>query len=402
MSSRSFNSSTNVSIRGVLDKGLRVAIYRDYLLPASETFVAAQAGALQNSDVFYVGTRLVDGIKLPHNKVVLLDHGGLSGRKDEIQYKLTGHAPAFAAEVARRNPSLIHAHFGPGGVNALHLSRKLNIPLITTFHGFDATMYDRALRKSSIWNRLYVHRRPALAAHGTLFIAVSNFIKRKLTHHGFPEDRILVHYVGIDAETFCPDPLVDRQPIVLFVGRLVKQKGCDFLISAMEQVQSAYPDSRLVVIGDGPERMALERLAHHKLIGTKFLGVQPPPQIRHWLNRASVFSVPTTVTPEGSEEALGLVFAEALAMMLPVVAFSTGGVPEIVKHGENGFLAVDQNWNQLAEYLLVLLNNPERAQQFARAGRLFVLANHNLRTQSAFLEEVYASILQSTSFDLRL
>src|SRR3569833_691489 len=108
----------------------------------------------------------------------------------------------------------------------------------------------------------------------TRFLCVSDFLKRVLIAKGFPEQKIDVHYTGIDTHRFTPDPQAVREPIVLFVARLVEKKGCESLIETMAKVQSAVPESSLIVIGDGPLRAKLESKAAALLHRTQFLGDQ--------------------------------------------------------------------------------------------------------------------------------
>ena len=170
----------------------------------------------------------------------------------------------------------------------------------------------------------------------TLLIAVSNFIRGEMIRQGFGGDKILVHYVGVDTESFCPNPSVRREPIVLFAGRLAEKKGCQYLIRAMARVQSQSPHTELVVIGDGHLRPELERLAAQSLRRYRFLGFQPPELVKNWMNRARVFGAPSVRTRTGDAEGHPNAFAEAQAMGLPVVSFASDGVMEAVAHGETG------------------------------------------------------------------
>src|SRR5438309_11333226 len=97
-----------------------------------------------------------------------------------------------------------------------------------------------------------------------------------MIRQGFSANKIVVHYVGVDTELFCPEPGVKRKPIALFTGRLVEKKGCEYLIRAMAKVQSKSPHMELMVIGDGPLRSELEQLAGQCLRKYRFLGFQPP------------------------------------------------------------------------------------------------------------------------------
>src|SRR6201999_1336894 len=102
-----------------------------------------------------------------------------------------------------RRPALLHAHFGIEGVYALPVAKRLGIPLITTFHGFDATLSTAALLRSPAWANYPLFRR-SLARRGALFLSASAFIRERLLAMGFPESRTRVHYIGVDCRAIRP------------------------------------------------------------------------------------------------------------------------------------------------------------------------------------------------------
>jgi colanic acid/amylovoran biosynthesis glycosyltransferase len=371
-----------------------IAVYRDRLLPSSETFVLAQGESLRRFVPYYLGSRKVQGLPLPERRTLVVNGGGPVGKLGEAGHQLLGWAPAFARRVRKLDPVLVHAHFGPDGARALSLVRTLRVPLVVTFHGYDATIKDEYARRSFYSHRVYIRRRETLKQEAKLFIAVSRFIRERLLEQGFPPEKVVVHHIGVDTEVFRPDPAVTREPVVLFVGRLVEKKGCEYLIKAMEQVQAARPEVELVVIGDGPLRSDLERLAQRTLRRYRFLGTQTPADVRAWMSRAMIFSVPSITAESGDSEAFGLVFAEAQAMGLPVVSFASGGVPEAVAHSETGFLVAERDWKGLAENIMLLLKSNTLCQKFGTAGRRRVRSLFDLRTQSDALETIYARVLR--------
>jgi glycosyltransferase involved in cell wall biosynthesis len=319
-----------------------------------------------------------------------MNPGGLCGKLTEIGYKLTSTAPAFTQQLQQLQPSLMHAHFGPHALRALPLAKTLGIPLISTFHGYGATMTDAYIKQYGTHShKTYLRHRDRLQKEGTLFIAVSDFIRNKILEQGYPDEKIVVHYIGIDTQLFSPDTQVSREPIVLFTGRLVEKKGCEYLIRAMQQVQTIRPDVELVIVGDGPLRSKLEQQAKATLKRYRFLGVQPPEQVRQWMNRAQVFCVPSIIAQSGDAEAFGIVFAEAQSMGLPVVSFASGGIPEAIAHGETGLLAQEKDWETLADQLLLLLQDPDLRRVFSVKGQERVRRKFDLHQQTRLLEDLY-------------
>lgn len=371
----------------------KVIFYRDHLLPASETFIRAQGEGLQHFEPYYVGMRPVNGLLLPADRTYLLNTGSAWGYFQEYSLKVGAVPPALRRAVRNIAPSLVHAHFGRDAAHILPLIRSFRLPFLVTFHGWDATVTPDTLKESPSGRR-YLRRRHELADTAVHIIAASHFLASCLKHRGFPEDKICVHYVGVNTSEFVPNPEVPREDTVLFVGRLVEKKGCEYIIRAMEEIQTVNPDIQLVVIGDGPLRDELQNMARQKLRKFSFLGVQTTSTVRAWMQRAKVFCVPSIVARSGDAEGFGIVFIEAQALGTPVVSFATGGIPEAVAHGTTGFLAPEHNWRQLAIHILDLFRNDLLWTEVSHAGIRRVRQSFDLDRQCALLEDLYSKTIQ--------
>jgi glycosyltransferase involved in cell wall biosynthesis len=369
-------------------------IYRDELLGASETFVLTQAEALQQFRPIYVGLRLVPGLPTPADRRLLLAASGLLGKLERSRCKLVGPAESRMAGLRALRPVLVHAQFGPDGTHAMPIAARLGVPLIVTFHGYDVTMSDESLATHSLTLRLYVRRRTRLAQAGTMFLCASDFLRQRLLTRGFPAERTRVHYIGIDTDTFRADPSTERRNLVLFVGRLIENKGCGLLLRAMRVVQQANPDAELVIIGEGPLCQTLEKQAEQlQLRNYQFLGAQPPAAVRRWMSQARVFCVPSVEVESGASEGFGLVFAEAQSMGVPVVSFRTGGISEAVADGRTGLLAPAREWGVLAKHIALLLTSPGTWERFSAEGRTRSRHYFNLTKQTVALEQIYQQVI---------
>uniref|UniRef100_B8HLM7 Glycosyl transferase group 1 n=1 Tax=Cyanothece sp. (strain PCC 7425 / ATCC 29141) TaxID=395961 RepID=B8HLM7_CYAP4 len=376
-----------------------VIVYCDDLLRPSATFVRSQGEALANFNPYYVGTRLLKGLSLPPQRTIAVNRWGKLGFLSEVLYRQWEVAPSFWQNLKQCQPQLIHAHFGPDGVLALPLAHRLDIPLIVTFHGFDATTKDEYARRSFSKHRHYLQQRDTLKTEAALFIAVSDFIRSKLLEQGFPAEKVVVHHIGVNTSEFQRDPRIEREPIVLFVGRLVEKKGCEYLIRAMAQVQQSLPDVKLVIIGDGPLRPQLEALAAQLLSNYEFLGLQPPCMVKVWMNRARLLCSPSVTAASGDAEGIPMVILEAQSMGLPVVSSDHAGIPDAVAHGETGFLAPERDWVALSTYLQHLLTDTDLWTQFSQAGQERVQTQFDLQKQTAQLEQLYQQVLDQRGLE---
>ncbi len=371
-----------------------VAFFNGRLLPPSETFILAQSKHLQSFLPYYVGARRVEGLPLPTEQTLVINQGNLVGQVQEGIFKLFGFAPQFVSRIRQLNPRLIHAHFGVCGTLALPLARSLNLPMVVTFYGLDATMTEEYAKQDSISTRQYLKRKDELKQAVPLFIAVSDFIRDKLLQQGFPEDKVISHYYGVDTDFFQPDTAVEKQSTVLFVGRLSEKKGCEYLIKAMEKVQMVHDDIDLVIVGDGELRQDLEGLAAQKLRRYQFLGLQPPEMVKDWMNRAKVLVVPSVTASTGDSEGLPTVVVEAQSMGLPVVGTYHAGIPQAVIHEKTGLLAPERDWEQLGDHILSLFRTPDMWQDFSHRGRERMVTYFNVTIQTQKLESLYDKVLR--------
>ena len=265
---------------------------------------------------------------------------------------------------------------------------------MVTHHGYDVTTDDHALAASAGLRR-YLRRRAGLYESAALVLCVSNFVREKAIRRGAPAERTLVHYLGVDTSWFTPDPAIARSETVLFVGRLVENKGCELLLRAMALVKRSRPECRVVILGDGPLRPRLGAIARELALGNvSFLSTQPADAVRRWMNEARVLCVPSVTVKSGASEGFGMVFAEAQAMGLPVASFETGGIPEAVGHGTTGLLAAERDVPGLARNIIALLSAGSMWQRFSDAARRRVRERFDLRRQTAALENIYRAVLQ--------
>ena len=371
-----------------------IVIFRIQLLPRSETFIVNQAAAMRNFDPYFVGWRRVAGLEVPENKSWTADDDGAWGRVKELRFRYLGCNESEIARLKARSPRLVYAHFALDGYAAMRLAKQLGVPLVTALHGYDMTMSDEAIGATRL-GREYLKGRTRLQMEGALFVACSEYVRRRAIERGYPADRTIVHSIGVDVEHFAPSSTQRREPIVLFVGRLVEKKGCDRLIEAMAEVQHRCADAQLVVIGNGPLRADCEALAATLQVRCLFLGSQPPAVVQEWMARATVFCVPSVVATSGDAEGFGIVFIEAQAMGLPVVSTRSGGIPEAVEDGQTGLLVAEDDRKELAAAIIRLIQDESLWKRFSLAGRRRVLKWFDLAQQTQRLENIFASLLSS-------
>jgi colanic acid/amylovoran biosynthesis glycosyltransferase len=368
----------------------RVLIYRDLLLPFSETFILNQANAMSAYGPVFVGRRRVQGIDLDGHDVAVAATGGWGRGIRELRHALGSPPADLLASLAALKPALLHAHFGPDALSALALQRRLGVPLIATFHGYDATQQTTLRQGPEMW--LYGRRRPTLAARSARILAVSDHIRTRLIGLGFPSRLVQTHYIGVDLEQFSPAPLAERESVVLAVGRFVEKKGFEFLIDAIGEVQRQVPNTELILIGSGPLEAQLRRRAAARLDSHRIFGPCGQDVIRGWMQRARVLAVPSVTSRSGDTEGLPIALLEALASGLPVVASHHAGIPEAVDDGSSGYLVAERDVPTLAARIADLLGDDAMWQRFSAASRRVVEQKFDLAAQTRRLEAIYDEV----------
>jgi phosphatidyl-myo-inositol dimannoside synthase len=189
---------------------------------------------------------------------------------------------------------------------------------------------------------------------------------------------------GVDVETFQPgnDGAAVRErygltgrPVIVCVSRLVPRKGQDLLVQALPQVRRAVPGAALLLVGAGPYRADLERLAveHDVADDVVFTGGVPHAELPEHYAAGDVFAMPCRTRRRGLDvEGLGIVYLEASATGLPVVAGDSGGAPDAVRDGETGYVVSGRDDSALAARLVELLADPTLRARMGEAGRAWV------------------------------
>ncbi|MEU6752601.1 glycosyltransferase family 4 protein [Spirillospora sp. NPDC046719] len=182
--------------------------------------------------------------------------------------------------------------------------------------------------------------------------------------------------------------LADR-PVAVCVSRLVPRKGQDALIRAWPRVLATVPDAALMLVGGGPYRAELERLAASEgVAGSVVLtGSVPWEELPAHYDAGDVFAMPCRTRRRGLDvEGLGIVYLEASATGLPVVAGDSGGAPDAVLDGETGVVVPGRSVPRVADAVAGLLADPERAAAMGRAGRAWVEREWRWEVQAARLD----------------
>ncbi|MEH2135287.1 glycosyltransferase family 4 protein [Nostoc sp.] len=314
---------------------MRIALFTETFLPKVDGIV----------------TRLrhtIDHLQRSGNQVlVIAPDGGITEHKGAKVYGITGFPlplypeltmalprPAIGYVLEEFKPDVIHV-VNPAvlGLAGIFYSKILKIPLVASYHTHLPQYlqhYGLGMLEGFLWELLKgAHNQAALN------LCTSTVMVEELTAHGI--ERIDLWQRGVDTELFHPDlanvEMRSRlsqnhpeSPLLLYVGRLSAEKE----IERIKPILEAIPEARLALVGDGPHRQALEK--HFAGTNTYFVGYLMGQELGSAFASADAFIFPSRT------ETLGLVLLEAMAAGCPVVAARSGGIPDIVTDGVNGYL----------------------------------------------------------------
>nr|WP_240897132.1 glycosyltransferase [Kineococcus vitellinus] len=281
-------------------------------------------------------------------------------------------------------PDVLHAHFGTDAAVVGPVAAELGIPLVVTWHGYDATLHDEALA-SSTSGRLLLERRAQLLASAAGTIAVSGFIAAELARKGADPGAIDVIACGVDTErvVWTPPPATGG---LLFVGRLVEKKGLADLLDALAGLASPPP---LTVVGDGPLRERLEQRARDQRVDARFLGTRTSDEVRAAMREAQAVVIPSRRAANGDCEGLPVVSLEAAASGRPVIAYAHSGLVESVLDGTTGLLAPEGDVAALAAAVEEVGADADLRAAFGLAAREHAVRSFDIRVTTARIEQVY-------------
>jgi len=368
----------------------RVLVWHWTWLPGSETFIRVQLETLNRWDGVAVGALRVPSAIARDDDVILFAPTAL-GKIQRTMFRLGIGDWIVTKRMKALRPDVIHAHFAGDGFRVLRVARRLGVPLVVTVHGADVTATPREPGWRGRRNRRRLRRVFRSAAH---VIAVSHHIEREALRWGAEPSRMSVIPIGVADHQF-PEARRAAHTVVA-VGRFVPKKGFDYLLRALGELDPPLRDVvRLRLIGDGPERDKLVRMARELGVMTDFLGFVPPAQVAREMTTCTVVAVPSVTAPNGDTEGLPTVVFEALRAGTPVIGFRHAGIPEAVDDGVSGLLAQEGDISGLARNCAQVLCDPGYATRLGIGARLAFEERFDAAVQTAHLQDVYDSVTRS-------
>lgn len=317
--------------------------------------------------------------EFPWEPVYSLDAGSAWRRAgNRVARRVVGHYPDWHRAARREEVALLHAHFGPMGLHGLKLSRRLGAPLLTSFYGVDIWKHKRG--EAGLRERY----RP-LFAEGAGFLAEGPAAAERLASLGCPPDKVYIHRLGVDLGSipFARRARADAGPMrVLMAARFSEKKGMPYGVEAFCRVASENPRFALTIVG-GPGAAVEERRIEseiHDIIEryglasrVTFTGMLDRNALRALFPGHDIFLHPSVRAADGDAEGgHPVVITEAAASGLPTIATTHCDIPQIVRHGETGWLCPERDADALAGALNDAASDEARLARYGAVARTLV------------------------------
>lgn len=287
-----------------------------------------------------------------------------------------GYAAAF-----RTRPAAVVAQYGPTGMRVIDACRRVGLPLIVHFHGYDASVRS-VIAEHGNYARLF--------EHAAAIVAVSHDMRDRLIALGASPAK--VHYApcGVDCSRFTPRAEPSPLPVIVAAGRLVEKKAPHLLLSAFAEVRKHIPDARLHLIGDGPLMGPCRDLIAALQLddAVALLGRQNHDEIAAQMANARCFAQHSVVAMNGDMEGTPVAVMEAGAAGIPSVSTRHAGIADVVIDGETGFIVEERDIQAMADALIRLLRDRELAAKMGAAARRHVVANFEIEGRVARLWQI--------------
>ncbi|BBU59043.1 colanic acid biosynthesis glycosyltransferase WcaL [Mameliella alba] len=302
---------------------------------------------------------------------------GVKGRLYNLIYFL--EAGVLAAHLADQGVDHLHNHIAKASCTVAMLASEMSgIPYSFTIHGPD------------IFFEPHHWRIDEKAARATFVACISEYCRSQLMCFADQAhwDRFHIVHCGVDPDRYSPAPHAGEGTHLLFVGRLAGVKGVPILVEALRRLAPDTPGLRVTIIGDGPDRAALEAQAQG--LPVTFTGYQSQSEVSEALSTADLFVLPSFA------EGVPVVLMEAMASHVPVITTRIAGVPELVAQRTSGLLVAPGDVEGLRDAIKALTQDPLRRRRMGLEGRAKVETEFNITREAGWLSTLFRGYATGT------
>jgi len=292
---------------------------------------------------------------------------------------------AFIRSLKKNKVQVILAQYGTTANRIVGICKKLNIPLITHFHGYDASE-DEVIKRCNNYKEVF--------AYSSHIIAVSLSMQNRLIQLGCPKEKVVYTPCAPDKIFLKLKPQFSED-LFIGLGRFVNKKAPYYTILAFKQVAEKFPNARLVIGGQGELYETCKNLVrYHKLESQVLLhGVLSREDFLKYLEKGLAFVQHSVTALNGDQEGTPVAILEASAAGLPVVATLHAGIPDVIIDGETGFLVPEHDVEAMAEKMRILLEDKALASELGQKGKERIHSHFTIEKHLKAINELIEKVI---------
>jgi colanic acid/amylovoran biosynthesis glycosyltransferase len=348
-----------------------IAIFTPHENPYSETFIQAHKKYLTGNIFYYYG--LGPQIKINDK---LVTSSTIKKTFYKLFSKLTGRNYNFfwrkllISHVKNQKIDLVLVEYGTHAFHLKEVLKNLNIPIITHFHGLDASVYN-IIKSCNNYKEVF--------NLSNKIITVSNVMYKTLLDLGCPKHKLMYNVYGPQSEFESIRPNYSK-PQFVSVGRFTDKKAPYYLVFAMLKVVKKHPNYKLLIAGDGVLFNTVKNLINYLKLDNniELLGIIKPEEYRNLLQESMAYVQHSITALNGDMEGTPLSILEAGIAGLPVISTKHAGIQDVIIHEKTGFLVNEHDVDKMAEYMLRLIEDREEIKRMGIASKINISKNFNI------------------------
>lgn len=340
-------------------------------------------GVTSASNYFQVG---------PHFRTTNFGRHATLGLVLAMENMYEGASRILASRMKKDGVNVIHAHFGRAGYHSLPVARRTDLPLVTSFYGYDVSQYGQIPKWRSNYLKLF--------SEGDLFLCLGPDMQRSLIRLGCSEEKTRVHHLGVDVShiEYRPRHWDGSKPLkVLIAAAFRPKKGIPYALEALGYLRAELP-IEITIIGDAlhspdsmPEKQKILQTIKSKQLDdcTTLLGFKPYNELIQQAYDHHIFIAPSITADDGDMEGTPMSLVDMAATGIPIISSRHADIPEIILDGKTGLLANERNIEELVAHLRWFVDNQNQWEPITRAGRSYIESEFDLNIQAERLSAIY-------------
>lgn len=374
-------------MRGVQSRPT-VALFSPSANEISETFIRAHRDNIDADIKFYtnghIPTQLGDQpiLRFKYQLQYFLE------KKIRGDIGLSLNEFVLLKSLQEQKPDVVLCEYGDTAHHSLNVIKRLGIPMLVYFHGYDLSMY-----RTISDNGEYAD----VIGYASKLFVVSKTMEKKIRSFGAKSEQVVYNPYGPNEDYFNVNRSSKPKQQFIAAGRFTNKKAPHLTILAFRKVLEKYPKAKLIMAGDGNLHQVCRDLIKYYSIGksVELPGVFNKKQLKMWLRQSAAFVQHSVTAENGDQEGTPVAILEALASGTPVVSTKHTGINDIIVNGKTGYLVDEYDVDDMASKMILILDDPAKSKEIGTAGREFVRQNLTFKRHMEKINQIIHELYES-------